>query len=835
MSVADEAATLLSVFSSSNLAPIPESLRGSPSAINPRPIEAAISTLASQISIAKTELERGLVENTVQLRRGHGDSKLLEKKAKALLEFAEKTEGLVSDEEYGVQHRLDSLTIEKENLSTAVKVADEIVLVLELLLNLHQNYEDFTVRLSVDDYISAVHRWKIMSELSKKLPDRKALVFSEVFERCTTARSTLDLRLRDLLGHILEVSDDTKSLNVRAATSIHRTSSQNNVISTSDLLIAAALLGVPTLPSFLAPLARSFNRNILLPLVNGGTRWVSGGATHMDGYNVLVLDKAPPETPASRWNKAPAGRLYGLLLSVFAFLRNMVASNAATQSERLDVLRVMGELIWPELSQAIVSEYLDACVPDIVSGFGEFSTIARESADFETRLKNDGFIGESDFVLSTFCDNMEDHFIKRKRESTLAAARNLILKDDHKLVRVGGWEKPPPLLSTLKSIMLEKYPNMPEPVTPTFDIPHLDLRDVPPELREPVFVLPECGVSEEAVQLVELIESVMEEAAAANGEECALQLTFIVKDVITVFQGVAPLRHEKLLDTVGFSMQFHNDCMFLAHTCLTLGLKYRVRVEGKPARNPPVDGADVAPKRMEAFSVYAGDLRSLGESSFNKQLSKQRSELASIMEGTDGFDLSEPERVDVVGRVLLQCLYLLRHIGKVWHPILPRHVYHIAFGFLIDFVLGECIKGVEDLADIAEDESFRLHKLLGDFRKELPGLFSQSGPELASSSARASRVTAVNPAVSGELGHLVVDDENERRLRSYVQFYDKFCILQEIMDENFSKIMDRFRRGQLRDAGFDVAELVNLVRALFAETPLRVQNIEEISRGHPVK
>ena len=41
-----------------------------------------------------------------------------------------------------------------------------------------------------------------------------------------------------------------------------------------------------------------------------------------------------------------------------------------------------------------------------------------------------------------------------------------------------------------------------------------------------------------------------------------------------------------------------------------------------------------------------------------------------------------------------------------------------------------------------------------------------------------------------------------------------------------------FDEGALID--FDVHELVNLVRALFADTPLRANTIAKLQRGHPV-
>ena len=42
-----------------------------------------------------------------------------------------------------------------------------------------------------------------------------------------------------------------------------------------------------------------------------------------------------------------------------------------------------------------------------------------------------------------------------------------------------------------------------------------------------------------------------------------------------------------------------------------------------------------------------------------------------------------------------------------------------------------------------------------------------------------------------------------------------------------------FEEGALVD--FDVEELVKLIRALFADTPLRANTINKLMEGHPVK
>lgn len=55
----------------------------------------------------------------------------------------------------------------------------------------------------------------------------------------------------------------------------------------------------------------------------------------------------------------------------------------------------------------------------------------------------------------------------------------------------------------------------------------------------------------------------------------------------------------------------------------------------------------------------------------------------------------------------------------------------------------------------------------------------------------------------------------------------------DILELSFAEIMTRFRAGQLHM--FKVHELSNFVCALFADTPLRQRNLEEIGQGHPFR
>lgn len=58
-------------------------------------------------------------------------------------------------------------------------------------------------------------------------------------------------------------------------------------------------------------------------------------------------------------------------------------------------------------------------------------------------------------------------------------------------------------------------------------------------------------------------------------------------------------------------------------------------------------------------------------------------------------------------------------------------------------------------------------------------------------------------------------------------------VLMFLQEASIADISYLFEEGALVD--FDIDELVNVVRALFADTPLRTNTINKLLQGHPVQ
>lgn len=66
---------------------------------------------------------------------------------------------------------------------------------------------------------------------------------------------------------------------------------------------------------------------------------------------------------------------------------------------------------------------------------------------------------------------------------------------------------------------------------------------------------------------------------------------------------------------------------------------------------------------------------------------------------------------------------------------------------------------------------------------------------------------------------------------AYVPSWLKYSYLSELLEASMADISYLFEEGALVD--FDVEELARLVRALFADTPLRSTTISKLLNGHP--
>jgi hypothetical protein len=89
----------------------------------------------------------------------------------------------------------------------------------------------------------------------------------------------------------------------------------------------------------------------------------------------------------------------------------------------------------------------------------------------------------------------------------------------------------------------------------------------------------------------------------------AKHLLLAVRELTSLFQAIVPHQQAKIIEQIpALAMQFHNDCMYLAHQLLILGIDYGDHLP------------TVVPLAQRDFTDLVPFLRHVGEHYFNLQL-----------------------------------------------------------------------------------------------------------------------------------------------------------------------------------------------------------------------
>ncbi|KAI9456935.1 hypothetical protein HD554DRAFT_2177861 [Boletus coccyginus] len=196
------------------------------------------------------------------------------------------------------------------------------------------------------------------------------------------------------------------------------------------------------------------------------------------------------------------------------------------------------------------------------------------------------------------------------------------------------------------------------------------------------------------------------------------------------------------------------------------------------------------------------DLKVLADSWFYQGIDKQVTALEDVLANADGFaETSDQERYDECEMVITRVLRDVRATAHIWKSILPKSRFYTAVGLIVDGVLSRILNSILAISDIPEVESHKLSELCR-ILTALEGLFVENTSESS----------------------FVV---------SYVPSWLKFSYLSELLEASMADLTYLFEEGALVD--FEIDELVMLVKALFADTPLRTKTIDKIMNGHPVR
>ncbi|KAA0720093.1 Centromere/kinetochore protein zw10 -like protein [Triplophysa tibetana] len=495
----------------------------------------------------------------------------------------------------------------------------------------------------------------------------------------------------------------------------------------------------------------------------------------------IVLSLQCEETKAEH---PKPSQVYTKVLTVLTTLHKQLFDVPVGEKK---VSEILGDLIWEEMSDCIISDCLVHSIPTNSSHLAEYSTVIKQTEEFESSLKKMGYLTGDSTDLLKYARNVNCHFASKKCQDVIVAARKLMTSDMHNTVKITPEYK----LS---------IPKLPNPAGGEKEKKELIKKsgyrnqqtlENEKQLSQHTLCLPVCRVSESVQQLMDLAIHTLSEAVGSS-PQCAVQLFYTVRNIFHLFYDVVPTYHkENFLKLPHLAAIQHNNCMFIAHHLLTLGHQFKPHL-------PLKDG-------VAYFVDLVPGFRRLGARCFVAQMNVQKAEMLERLSTARNFsNLDDEENYSVASKAIRQVIHQLRRLGKVWQDVLPVNIYCKAMGTLLNTAICELINKIMMLEDISNEDGDRLRTLCQTIIEEGPLVFTP-----------------------------LPDENKNKKYQEEVPVYvKKWMTLKElsiVLNASLQEIVDRWAEGKgPLGVEFSCNEMKSLIRALFKNTERRAAALTKI-------
>ncbi|KXN87429.1 hypothetical protein AN958_08860 [Leucoagaricus sp. SymC.cos] len=326
----------------------------------------------------------------------------------------------------------------------------------------------------------------------------------------------------------------------------------------------------------------------------------------------------------------------------------------------------------------------------------------------------------------------------------------------------------------------------------------------PPELKMNVTAKESFAVPARAKQLIRAVGNLIDEckqfqasslfplypdATSSSPSQPGTILSQTSASLIDLYIAMYPVKFStELSDSAQKGMLFSNSCLYLAHELEEI--------------EKSLEGSGGFGGLKERLSECRKNLTVVGESWY-EQVVQTRCEKVddTLVKGAQGFKYTNDQnRYDECETATSQAVQNIKRFGQQLKNILTKGKYYTAIGLVTEAALSRILQDILALSDIPEMESHQLSELCR-ILNSLEGLFSE-------------------------------DPEQPSFVAAYVPSWFKFNYLSELLEASMADISYLFEEGALVD--FEIDELIRLVKALFADTPLRTSTTDKLMKGHPV-
>lgn len=741
-------------------------------------IDESIERIAKKSNYLKGELFELVKQNYVEFDSYVSTTVALEQRVQ---EVKGEYQKIASRIEHDLDSRIAETFHKKEEIESKLKETESRIVLIQHLVDIYQGIEASRADVQAGKYTLAAERLSNASTSLSHLAEGgcDALVFRALKSEQAIVVSDLTVQLEDEWQKFItwspKVVPGEPSLDVLSSVKLLMP-----VLSSVQEDQMKELVGAMKLLSSLGiweKRVRLFSHKILKliikPLIVHGSLRISQASNK--GQVVLSMSKS--ETDGTSIVK-----LYDMLLCVF-----QVISRVVVQDYRKEWLKMVGDVVCPEVVELVVAHRLSTSIPRTLSELEDYEAIRAKTEEFETAVEGMGLVeGGRMRKMSGYANDINTHFVMQKSQDMLVKARSILMRPIHDTIVTSSTDLDPVL--KLKEIL-----------SGTTLSHETDSRDVPvmdelysSDISSLSFKFPCCSVSKSVQDYVNHLYLTLKECANSTNAASGLQLFHVARNMVDLFCAVLPTYHSSSISEFPrVAAVQHNNCMYLAHYLITLGHQFYSRLP------PPLN------QQSSTFVDYVPIVRKLGEECFSAEMKKQSACVLGYLKPFGSFaKVSSDNQREIVWQSMQAAVFQISKLSKIYYEVLPAHMHREAVGRVLDVFMSEVIRMVLSMEDITAADASELHALLNMVV------------------SKASQVLLLTQEEDDQTDSVSKSCKSWKKLRS----------LSVVLNASMLEIVDLWgsSKGQLARE-FSVGEVRSLVKAIFRNTDRRAAALNKIT------
>lgn len=629
--------------------------------------------------------------------------------------------------------------------------------------------------------------------------------------------------------------------------------------------LVTALTNLSLSDSFLQPLCKEFESLIIIPRLqvrSDGTV----GSLRIDGDEICVTSGGSSDLSART--------LFADLDSVINFLQNQLPTA---------VVEPLAGFLMPRLISRLISTWLASAVPEDVDGMEDFKDTAFLVRQFGEKLDSYKWPGQRELIDWT--NGISHVWLRKRQETSLSHVRGLLsrgigaietverqetqlLSHNDEVLTKGaggddwnaGWSDDEASPTSPKNPVPQKPAEEEEDVSAwgldedrdgtlgpasqaqsgTADddvdawgweddnegdeaakltsaaVPNIKKRNstskpsTQPQAEREITLKEMFNITSLPKEVLEMIRQVISDAAKIESSDYASSPIASAGSSLLSLPGLI-LAMYRASSSASYSrhpsgpMFLYNDSLWLVENLQHLVADH-ITMSGKSVQSRNAYNLNL--------SAHTSALESFGKRAYTREMESQRTIITDLLDGAQGFsNCTEHPFAGECDLAIASTVDRVRALYKQWKNVLSQSALLQSLGSLLSSVTNKIIVDIEDMSDISEPESQQLTAYCNRIAA-LEDLFLPNRE-------------APNPTQN--------DGQEPIPLTAvYAPHWLKFRYLANILESSLVDIKYLWTEGEL-SLEFDTEELVDLVVALFADSPHRRGAVAEIRSRRGVK